>query len=106
MTYPVETVSKLTLRRQGENRAMRVVFDFSAWKERYGDGGISLVNQRPGESNDDGSNARYSVGYGYSAFSSYSLNYAAQTATFTINSYLPMVFKTDDKYELVALLQA
>lgn len=33
----------------GEENARRVVFDFGLWKEKYGEGNLELVVQRPGE---------------------------------------------------------
>ena len=42
-------LSSLTLGRQGENLARKVVFDLSDWSAEYGAGTAELIVQRPGE---------------------------------------------------------
>lgn len=47
--YTPDTANKMFLGRQGENLAREYAFDFSAWKEQYGEGEISLLAQRCGD---------------------------------------------------------
>ena len=43
------TLSTITLGRQGENLARQIVFDVSGWETEYGLGVVELIAQRPGE---------------------------------------------------------
>lgn len=42
-------MNMLPLGRQGENLAVRVVFDTADWKAKYGPGTVELIAQRPGD---------------------------------------------------------
>lgn len=39
----------LRLGREGENLARRLIYDFSRWRDTFGDGIVQLIVQRPGE---------------------------------------------------------
>lgn len=44
----VETAQRLLLGQQGEHLARAITFDFTSWKNQYGEGSIQLQVQRPG----------------------------------------------------------
>lgn len=43
------SLSSITLGRQGENLARQIVFDVSDWEAEYGQGVVELIAQRPGD---------------------------------------------------------
>lgn len=48
-TVNVKVGSVIFLGRQGENAASNIVFDIKEFKDLYGDGTVTLLNQRNGE---------------------------------------------------------